>query len=557
MKNRILSSILLSAILVISLSLVSAVDLVQVTKGNDLTRNLNTSTFAIQNVYGSNINFSMAYPALQVSDGKGHLATLTLSPTSLALNNFLNGNQSTVNVSLAVGSNFLVNPVTYQFPAITLNAVDSANPLVTDSKNVTFSFTQTYCKYGDIGDIDITKLTDNKLDNKDEWIWHPSDNIQITTRVRNSVGEDLDFLVDYGLYDITDNSFIDIGEDSISLSVNDGSSKETTISFQVPSDINADHEYKFYVKAYEDGNEKTICQELTPDTNVQINQEANSVILSNIQAPSTATCGDSIDLTAKAINNGNNDQDKVLVTAYNKELGLNLTKVFDSFSSGDESNIDFSYTLPSNLTEKTYTITYMTFFRYDENNAGCNSVDDTACYDRNSFDDLSKTYTSSLQVTGCQPVVVQPTTNAQITAVLNSAANAGGEIIVKATVRNTGSTANTYLIVPSGIDSFATLEKVDPQTITLAAGNSQDVLIYLKANSAASGDYTFNVQAISGSTVNTQSVSLTVQPSSSAFSGFGNLGSSLSKNWFIWLIVLINVVLIVLIIIVAVRIARR
>ncbi len=545
---------------VLSLALVSAADLVQITKGSDLTRNVNVSNFKIKNIYTDNINFSMLSPDLRVSDGKGHFATLTLSPSSLSLNDFPKNNETTISVSLTVDSSFVIKPEIYTFPAITINAVSSLDSLVKESENLTFSFTQNYCKYGEIGDIEITKLTDENLDNEDDWEWYSSDNIELTTRLSNSVGDDLDFVIEYGLYDTTDKKFIDINEDTIDLSVDDGSSEEATITFQVPSDsseIDASHSYKFYVKAYEDGNEKAICAERVADENVDIKQESNSVVLNSIEIPTSASCSENIELRAKVINNGVSDQKRALVRAYNKELGMDLKKVFEKLNSGDEEIVTFDFIIPANMTDKVYTIEFTTLFRYDGSNSGCIKDEDLSCYDRNSFDDLDKTYRELLKLEGCKPVAPVVTDNAQITATLESEAVAGKEIVVRATIKNIGSSTAVYQVLVSGYDAFATLSKeVTPSLVTLDAGKSQDVLIYLKANSDASGDYTFNIKALSGTKIKEQPVSLSITPKTSAFGNL-NIFGSLQANWFIWVIVLINVVLIILIIVVAVRIARK
>jgi VCBS repeat-containing protein len=230
--------------------------------------------------------------------------------------------------------------------------------------------------------------------------------------------------------------------------------------------------------------------------------------------------------------------------------------VIDKLNSGDDKKLTFDFNIPSNATEKTYTFNLKTYFRYNTNNNGCSETTDTACYDKNSFDDLDKTLIATIKVEGnCQPVVTTPQT--QITATLQSDAIAGQDLVVKATVTNAGA-SQTYTILTSGTESFSTLSSINPQTFTLAKGESKDVLITLNANDDASGDYTFSIKALSGSNViKDQPVTLNVQAKSSSFTGLNSLFSNLSTNWLIWVIVLINVILIVLIIVIAIRIARK
>ena len=67
-----------------------------------------------------------------------------------------------------------------------------------------------------------------------------------------------------------------------------------------------------------------------------------------IMDPQTSPCGQEVRIRAKAYNIGEDDQESVLVNAYNKELGIDLYKVLDNFDMEDSArNIEFSLLMKS------------------------------------------------------------------------------------------------------------------------------------------------------------------------------------------------------------------
>lgn len=557
MNNKIFSLFLLTAIL--SLNLVLATSFSTSTNSLMFTKPTASQNFILTNTNTANV-LNLTVPSLFTMTGESsYTATFSISPNGNVLN--LTTQQFTVTNSSAIDfSKFSLLPYTKTF--LISNAQDSA-----DNQTITVTLVKPYCDNGNgAAGLSITKLVDEELDNKNSWEWHPLDNVELTVRVSNSAGKDLDMILDYGLYNPNSKQFEDLGSDTIDFSVDDGrSSGDLTINFQVPSDIDEGSDYKFFIKAYDDSN-KTRCVDNQVGggyesylQTVDIQRESRAVIFNGISLQSPAQCGDSLELKTKVSNIGSSDEKRVLVTLFNKELGINLKEVVESMDSGDEKSITFDFAVPQNATEKIYSLALNTYYKYDSSNSDCNSYEDIGCYDNDAQTDLDKLYNNILlKIEGnCKPITPVVTDNAQITATLDSEAIAGKEMIVRATIKNIGSSSSVYQVLVSGYDSFATLEKeISPSLISLDAGKSQDILIYLKANSAASGDYSFTIKAVSGTKIKEQTVSLSVTPKSSAFGNL-NIFGNLRENWFIWVVVLINVVLIILIIVVAVRIARR
>lgn len=539
-------------LLMIVASLAIASAQITISQPGVLTKSLNSTTLTISNPANSNVSYNIAMNPINITDNT-NILQITATPSAFAL---ANGTSQAITLSYSILPSLVLGSFSTQ-----ISAFSQDNSSINAS--TTLSFVNSFCRQGDIGDIiEITKLEDEKLDNADEWQWSPLDNIEITVKVHNSADRDLDVTLEYGLYNPSTKEF-DVEEDTIDLSIDKGKSEETSIKFQVPSDIDERSDYRFYVKAYKEGEERKNCTDKENGNyykDVETTKETRSVVLDEIKTESTYLCGDNAEIKARVSNIGKEDEEKVLVNLYNKELGINMNKVLENFDSGDDETISFLFKIPENATEKTYNFELKTRFKYDDKNSGCDNNEDAECYDKNSIDDLDKTFKASFKVEGnCRKIVAEKT---EITANLQSEeAVAGGDVVIKSTIKNAGDASQTYILSVSGIDNFATLQKIEPQTVTLEPGKSQDVTITLKANDDAEGDYTFTISAktVSSGKTKEQPVSLTIQPVSGIFSGLTGsaIGESLKSNWLIWVIVLVNIILIILIIVIAVRIARR
>ena len=112
---------------------------------------------------------------------------------------------------------------------------------------------------------------------------------------------------------------------------------------------------------------------------------------------------------------------------------------------------------------------------------------------------------------------------------------------------------NTYSIGASDYSLWASSVSLDQSTLVLNPGQSADVLLTFKTNDDASGPNSFYIEAVSGTDVVRQPVSVNISPRS----GFGSLANLFSgSNWPIWGIGILNLILVIIIIIVAVKISR-
>lgn len=423
-------------------------------------------------------------------------------------------------------------------------------------------FLAPFCKGGVTtnGNLSVTDFTVRSTSDSSGETWKPLDNVIINVQVTNNGVSDIKKVkVVLALFDSNGNNkagsldFINQldnqNDNQIDLGRlnSGGSEKRARFEFNVPGDLK-DGSYKLDAKAYNsDVGELNDCTDTVGTSNEQSVslelEDADSKLIAFdnlLLSQDTATCGDTLTMNLDAWNVGTDSQDRVRVNLDNTALHLSESQEIINGLDGQSSQpMTFTFTIPQNIPDGNYPIQVSADYKYSN-----------GAYHQTESGQIQR---MPLKISGCI-VTSQVSQDASITATLNTAAVAGQEIIVKATIKNTGQSTTSYTVLTSGIESFSTLEKIDPQTFTLDAGQSKDVLIYLKANSGASGDYTFNINAAFGSKTKTQPVSLTVQSQSNMFSG---LGQSLKTNWLIWVIVLVNIILIVLIIVIAVRIVKR
>lgn len=429
----------------------------------------------------------------------------------------------------------------------------------------TLTFEETPYYKGDYeDDLDISDLEFDVLKGfgDDEDYWYPFDEVEITFNVENNGDYDIeDVEIEVCILDkekgecVFDEDDMDIDVDSFNL--DEGDDQDVTINFNVDADnLNEGNtEYVVYVRAI-----GTIDDKDAPDTidnketgtsdsqEIEITTDDDFVIIDDIKfEPTTVSCGDTVKLTADVWNVGDEDldDDEVYVLVYNKELGINKVVDFDSgIDAMDSEELSLSLELPKDIEEKTYIINFLVYNDED--------MDDKDIFETDEEEDEAR-YVADFYVKGS--CVLEP--QVIVTASLESGGKAGEELIIKATVTNTGNELTTYTLNAEEYTEWASLESVDPSTIILEAGKSKDVFITFNVNKDISGDKLFNIDVLSeGESILKQPVSVTIEKSEFVLSALtGNIISE--GNWYLWGIGALNVLLVIIIILVAVRVAKK
>jgi len=512
----------------------------------------------------------------------GLASALTLSPTSLDFTYegqsqtvTITGNISSITVGQDSSSVFTVSETSSGIFNIILNfgslpsyiskneEIVSFNDTSPDTKNLTLTYINSFCEEGDQND---SKLTLNvNVENKgqgedDEWL--PLDTIEVEVELENE-GEDLeDVVFELGLFEkdsgkniAKDMSWISDDDEEYEYGdIDEDEDGDHTFEFRInPEEIDEDN-YLLMVKAYPSGEEEDVCIDYSGDLSntyfedIKIEREGDSdkmVVIDEetLPEPIEASCGQQVTFTAEVYNIGDKDfEDQIMVTLYNKELGLDLKKVaLGDLDAGEKTEVSFTFEVPQNSEEEQYPLYMRTFYDYDEDD-GKYEED----YDKRSDD----TFIVSLRVSDCfaEPEV-------SVSATLESGAKVGEEMKIKIILGNLGSDTRTFMVDVENYGAWAELSE-SPGTLTLNSGSSGETYVNLDVDKdASSGEKTFNILVYEGTElIKTQPISVNIE----SRNFLGITGFSINEgNGYLWGLGLLNVILVIVIIIVAVRVARR
>jgi hypothetical protein len=383
--------------------------------------------------------------------------------------------------------------------------------------------------------ISFGDVEDNEAENEDEWEWMPSNKISITVNdVYNKVDDDEKFdvylLFYQGTTRISGSKIVsdDDNLDNKDLRIDGEDEENAEFEFNVASDADSGN-YDMYVKV--EGKYGCYVEKLSKQISIDTEEDDYSIV-SDVDGPTSSSCGETVDLTATVSNIGDEDAEKVKVSLYNKELGLNLFKEIENLDQGDESVVSFSFAAPQNAIEKSYKLLLYTEFGYDE--------DDEEYIDE-SGSEYDYTYTLSLSGNCVDP------TKPIVTAKLNStSAIVGEEVVVAVAFKNNGNTSVSAILSPEDFESWAELVSVEPATITV--GRAESKTVYMTFKPIKEGTQTFNLNAIYNGKSMDQAVTLSVDANTGLMSYLKEQLGSTGAYLALGIAVLIALILLVLVI---------
>ncbi len=509
--------------------------------------------------------------------------TLSTNPTALTL---INGASGTVNVS----SNALVNITASAYTNLTVtptfsNGVNSAvftitpnmvlsagqtatrtiNFTVTNSTDATDKSSVLYtvtiknssnplCSGVNPGNLEVSNIDINVEDGfgNDEEFWYPLDEVSIDFDVESPTYDVRDIEITACLWDVSESECIidegdmDISDDQFDLDENDDTT--ITLTFQVdPDTLKAGNtNYVLYIGASgkinsDDSNDNLeTCSSDSQDIEIRTNEQF--VIATNIEVSEPVTCNSPLDLSFDLWNVGDEDfdNDEVFVLLSSTELGINkVVELSEGLDSLESVAISESLSISKNVTAKNYVLTIEV---YDEDNLADKNI-----YQNDEDDDAS--WSVPIKVSSCSGSDSNGASSITSVELSDQTPNAivGSQLIVEATVKNTGTTSAAYTLDVSGNSQWSTVETIDPKTFTLNAGESKKVSIYLSVDdNAAVGEKEFLIKASSGSSSSEQTVKVILEKGITS----SVIINHFKTNWVIYTIVLINLILIIAIILV-------
>jgi uncharacterized membrane protein len=444
----------------------------------------------------------------------------------------------------------------------TLTATGTTNPEVSTQ----LVFEKDFCSVDNLGNLEISNIEFDVLEGlgDDEDFWYPLDEIELSFDVENRGDWDIDNIeIEICVFDeneetcVFDEDDFDLSDDDFNLDPDDDEINVKATLIVDPDELKAGNtDYNVYIKARGDIDDSDALENdgeptcISDSENIDIRTDEEFIIFSDITFDSVEPipCGTEVTLEFDVWNVGDKDldDDEVYIWIYNKDLGLDEEITFRSgIDKLDMEPVSLTFEVPKNIDEKTYGI----FIRaYDDK-----TFDNNDLYE-NEEEDESEVEVP-LRIEGsCALDIEEP----RITAELDSEtpeAVAGEQIIIKATITNNADEEAEYTISISGNSAWSSLVDISPKTITLGAGESEDVEIILDLDAAISGDQEFTIKAEYNEQSSEQKVALTVKGAGTAGVTGAAIGTHIRQNAFIYAIVLINIILIIAIISVVRRMA--
>ena len=409
---------------------------------------------------------------------------------------------------------------------------------------------------GNLGELEIRKIkfTNNGLGEKrDEWL--PLDTIEVEIEIKNDGNSDVDDIsLEWGLYDTKNNIWvIDLDEED-EFNLKDGDREPFLVSFKIDDDleVNLDEledgdNYRLYVvvtgviddsdSLYDEFETCAFSSEpakmfIEKDFLILNNFEIEGIALEDNMYPDKLSCGSNLALTLDLWNIGKDNQDDIKLRIYNFDFGIDELLEIGEIDSFEDETLNFQFTIPEGMEEGWNTLELTI-------------QEDGKIFQNDYVDDADAEFEVLLDLENCAFA------QAFVTASIDEGGKAGRDLVVRATITNTGAEATTYLVNAFGYSEWASLVEVAPSTIILQAGQVVDVLITLDVDRDVSGERLFNIEVVSeGQLVVSQPLSVSIEKAL-----LGDLFGD--NNLATILIIGIALILLIIIIVLAVRVARR
>jgi hypothetical protein len=550
MKNKIYISLILSIFAFVFLfGLASALNINIAPSSIELSPYDNSKELTIINEDNENFDISLSTDTLIV----GNVQVDILNTTEL-------NNVSIAKIKISVDSEEIEENIDFgEFfeNSFTLTIKDRENSSISDTQEISIKLSNNkFCDEENPADLDIRIKSIDVIKGfgDDDEYWYPLDEIEIEIEVSDPEYDVEDIEIEFCLYDLEENECI-LDEDDIEISKDDfdldeGDKIKTILSFKVdPEELTSGNkDYRIYIKAigeiddknYE-GDEET-CVSVYED--IEIVTDDEFVIIDNIVLNKEIfQCGEELRITADVWNIGDEEleDDEIFVRVYNKDLEIDEKIEFiRGIDEMDKEELDLIFKIPKEIEEKFYVID---MYVYDDEDMYANDI-----YE-NSEDDKAE-YFVSVKVEG--NCVKEIEDQVVVFANLESAANAGEKMIVKATVMNLGDDSSIYAINVANYAGWAYSATLDKTIFNLEKGSSEDVLITLDIKEDAYGSKSFDIELVlDEQVVLKQPITVSIESNSEGI--FGGLIENMKDNALLWSIGILNVILVLAIIIVAIK----
>ena len=375
---------------------------------------------------------------------------------------------------------------------------------------------------GEKGHLEITsfEITNNGKGGDEEWEY--LDEIVIEVVIENTGNENIDdVMVELMIKDDDDNTVtrrkMGLDDDEIDLGRVKDDDEETAI-FEIkelPIDLD-EGTYRIYVRAYDEKNEDLECTSVSEDFNnddetyfefdVKSSDDATVIVKSDLDNI-LASCGDrNVEVRFMVYNIGDDDEEKVLVTLESSRLGLYEKVVIDNLRDKKGKEVVFFITIPDGLEKSYYDLDIYTYYDYDDDE---DELDEVVAYGESSEEE-GDDFSIRLDILSCKgPAPL-------ITASLDSEAKVGEELVITASITNSGDD-NNFVVSVSEFEDWAELLSVEPASLLINEDGTATITI--KLTPTKSGFQTLKVNAIVDGEVSYQAVSVNIEEREGFFAG--------------------------------------
>jgi uncharacterized membrane protein len=251
--------------------------------------------------------------------------------------------------------------------------------------------------------------------------------------------------------------------------------KDVTVNIAVPSNTEEDT-YTLWVTAegkWVDAKEKVTASWNGP---VDVEQAEHALAIENVKlSANTLSAGDSVDVAITVLNNGQNDENGVVIKAAITELGVEKSvKLINTLGQYAETTQYITLQLPEKVQDGLYTVKVTVYNDQAGTSANADFVVENAVV--------------APKPTGA---ITQPATGVQTI-------EAGKGVVFSMQIANNAQTAKTFSFTVGGASDWTSNVRVDPAVISLGAGESETVQIHMIPTQA--GEHSFTLFVSDGAT---------------------------------------------------------
>jgi len=217
------------------------------------------------------------------------------------------------------------------------------------------------------GSIEITEFADEKLDNEDSWEWETGQDIEVSIYVKNSLPDaSYDAYLTFYNEDGDEVEFADEEDLKETQTISNGDTEEITFKFSL-NDI-PEGNYGMYVNVLNSG-DNSICTSRETKGSDELHYidvySSGEPEITAVSGSQSLTTGDTSSYSVTIKNNGHSEQDKVLIIAYSKVMGISQEQEIEDLSSGETQTAVFSLAFTNGVTG-TYPLLFKVEYGYDD-----------------------------------------------------------------------------------------------------------------------------------------------------------------------------------------------